>query len=52
MTLTRVGFGSVPGMTGNQRAIGNALEAIWIGTADPAKVLRDANARANAIVKQ
>lgn len=26
VTLTRVGFGSVPGMTPNQRAVGNALE--------------------------
>ena len=27
LTLTRIPFGSVPGMTENQRAIGNALEA-------------------------
>ena len=26
VTLTRIGFGSVPGMTPNQRAVGNALE--------------------------
>lgn len=31
--------------------ISNALEAIWIGTGDPAALMRQANARANQIVK-
>jgi uncharacterized protein with beta-barrel porin domain len=32
LTLTRIGFGSVPGMTPNQQAVGNALEGVYSTT--------------------
>ncbi len=35
VTLTRYGFGSVPGMTSNQRAVGGALEQSYSPSLDP-----------------
>jgi outer membrane protein OmpA-like peptidoglycan-associated protein len=32
LTLTRVAFGAVPGLTGNQTAVGNAIEAVYSPT--------------------